>query len=155
MAIDPGSSDSAYVLVDSEDYAPVDFGKVPNDELLPKIYLSTPDKVVIERVASYGMPVGREVFDTCEWIGRFTECVLRDCGFLPEYVYRQDEKLTICHSPKANDATIRMALIDRFAKHDRKNGKGTKKDPDWFYGFKADIWSAYGVAVTYLDRTKQ
>ena len=136
-------------------YVPVEFGKIPNNDMRSIISLSTPDKVVIERVASYGMPVGREVFETCEWIGRFSECVCREYGFLPEFVYRQDEKLTICHSQKATDATIRKALIDRFAQHDMANGKGTKKDPDWFYGFKADIWAAYAVAVTFLDMTRQ
>ena len=154
FAIDPGSTESAYCML-SSDAKPRLFAKVPNGEVVQVIrtYAQNLTAVVIERVASYGMPVGREIFDTCEWIGRFTQTA-SDCGVPVQYVLRQEEKLAICKSPNANDATIRRALIDRFATHDFTNGKGTKKDPDFFYGFKADIWSAFSVAITYLDRIK-
>ena len=153
-AIDPGSTESAYCLMGS-DAKPHLFAKVANNDinLLIRNYAPNLTAVVIERVASYGMPVGREVFDTCEWIGRFTQTAA-DQKIPVNYVLRQEEKLAICKSPKANDATIRRALIDRFAVHDFKNGKGTKKNPDFFYGFKADCWAAYSVALVYLHRKK-
>ena len=152
FAIDPGSTESAYCLI-SEDARPIAFSKVPNMDIIAAMrkYVSSRPSVVIERVASYGMPVGREVFDTCEWIGRFAQ-VASDLALSVDYVYRQEEKLAICKSPKANDATIRRALIDRFATHDFKNGKGTKKNPDFFYGFKSDCWSAYSVSLVFLHR---
>jgi hypothetical protein len=28
----------------------------------------------------------------------------------------------------------------------------TIKDQGWFYGFKADIWSAYAIGITYIDK---
>ena len=108
-------------------------------------------------IASYGMPVGKEVFDTCVWIGRFIEdmnCIPQDRITVTEYIYRKDEKINICNSMKAKDSNIRQALIDRFAQHDFKNGKGKKSNPDFFYGFSKDVWSAFAVGITYLDKKK-
>lgn len=160
MAIDPGNTQTAFVLMDSTTYKPYRQAKLNNkavvQEIIKLVTWESPAEIrfVIERVACYGMPVGREVFDTCEWIGRFSQLIELH-GHPVHYVFRADEKQDICHSPRANDATIHQALVDRFAKHDLKTGKGTKKDPDWFYGFKADMWAAYAVGVTYIDKMKE
>ena len=152
LAIDPGNIESGYCVLN--DYSPVKFGKLSNDgfkNLFDDLFGC--DVVVIEMVESYGMPVGREVFDTVRWIGKFeayAEKYLMDV----EFVTRKEEKLAICHSMKANDATIRQALVDRFAPGIPNHGKGTKKEKGFFYGFKADMWSAFAVGVTYLDRKK-
>lgn len=148
LAVDPGNTESAYCFIDTETLEPGLFGKVDNNRLLSVVNLSSYDFIVIERIASYGMAVGREVFETCEWIGRFTQAAL---PLTADYVYRRDEKLHICGNAKAKDANIRQALIDRFAQHDLKNGKGTKANPDWFYGFHADVWAAYAVGITYIE----
>lgn len=155
LAIDPGNEESAYVLLD-RDLRPVEFGKQHNELMYASMCDAVKEHVAgvddlhvaIEMIASYGMPVGKEVFETCVWIGRLIE---RMKLFEPSFVYRKDEKLTICNSPRANDATIRQALVDRFAPNTRNFGKGTKADPGWFYGFRADIWAAYAVGVTYHD----
>lgn len=156
-AIDPGNIESAYVLVD-EHLRPISFGKQSNELMWVKMVdavaqLRQEDKVyfAIEMIASYGMPVGREVFETCVWIGKMLE---RLKHYRVELITRQEEKLTICHSPRANDATIRLALVDRFAPNTSNNGKGTKASPGWFYGFHHDIWQAYAVAVTAHDLEK-
>lgn len=155
VAIDPGNEESAYVLLDPELW-PRRFCKSPNELMymhcIDAIFDNIGDyddvKVAIEMIASYGMPVGKEVFETCVWIGRLVE---RFSNFEVTFIYRKDEKMTLCNSMKANDATIRQALIDRFASGTPNKGKGTKKEPGWFYGFRADIWAAYAVGVTYHD----
>ncbi len=97
-----------------------------NEELLMMMYEYTKNKetdyhqLVIEMIASYGMPVGKEVFETCVWIGRFTEVGIY-ANVQTEYVYRKDEKMNICHSMKAKDSNIRQALIDRFGEVGTKN----------------------------------
>lgn len=155
LAIDPGNVQSAYVLI-GDDRKPAEYGKVANDDMLLYVRClfareEKPEAVVIEMVASYGMAVGASVFQTCVMIGRLTEAALVS-GFPVEYIYRMEEKMAICHDSKAKDANIRQALIDRFAQHDKKNGKGTKKNPDWFYGFAKDEWAAYAVGTTWLDK---
>ena len=158
LALDPGNTYTGYCLVDTE-CRPIKFGKEKNEVVMSEcmeILASQtykPVHIVIERVASYGMAVGREVFETCEWIGRFTQ----ELGNYADisYVYRKDEKMCICQSMKANDVTIKQALVDRFAYGESNHGKGTKNSPGFFYGFKADIWSAFAVAVTYHDLSKQ
>lgn len=152
FAIDPGNVESAYCVIDGDTLGPLKFDKVENAELLELVRHDRlrADVIVIERVASYGMAVGKEVFETCEWVGRFTEAAHAQ-DFQVEYIYRKDEKLHICQDSRAKDANIRRALIDRFARHDLKNGRGTKKSPDFFYGFRADIWAAYAVAITWAE----
>lgn len=148
LAIDPGNTESAYCFVDAESLQLGAFGKVENKELLSIINLYSYDVIVIERVASYGMTVGRDVFETCEWVGRFTQAAL---PLDADYVYRKDVKLHICGDSRANDTNIRHALIDRFARHDFKRGKGTKKNPDFFYGFHRDVWQAFAVGLTFTE----
>ena len=74
LSLDPGNTQTGWALVERETFKPLVHGKDDNEWLIDQIkhsedFLS--DGVVIEMVASYGMPVGAEVFDTCVWIGRF------------------------------------------------------------------------------------
>ena len=152
LAIDPGNIESAYCLIDSETYKPILFEKINNEDLILKLGILLKEYnvfvVVIEKIASYGMAVGASVFDTCIWIGRFYECSISYVGTI-DYIYRKEEKLNLCNSMKAKDSNIRQALIDRFGE------VGTKKEKGFFYGFKKDIWAAYAVGITWLDKQKE
>lgn len=167
FAIDPGTTESGFCIVDYDTMRPLTTGKVKNEDLLDIIRETikttayencrreNPVKLVfvLERISSYGQAVGREVFETCEWVGRFWQAVeeYRAQNIPVHFVYRKDEKQTICGSMKANDATIRRALIDKYAQHDLRTGKGTKNNPDWFYGFKKDCWSAFACAEAFKE----
>jgi hypothetical protein len=140
LGIDPGTTESAWVLWDGSRV--LKGGILQNEDLR---YILAGDELkhthaAVEMVACYGMPVGREVFETCVWIGRFSEYI--DA----EMVFRRDVKLHLCNSAKAKDANIRQALID-------KHGHvGTKNNPGPLYGVKSHLWAALAVAVYWFDQ---
>ena len=150
LGIDPGNEQTAVAVI-GDDYKPVEVFKRANGDVLAWLLAAQQaDEVAVEMIASYGMPVGREVFETCVWIGRYIQA-LRTPWTPTALVYRRQVKLNLCGSAKAKDTNIRHALVDRFTPGQRNSGKGTKAAPGHFYGFAADMWAAYAVAVTHLD----
>lgn len=157
LAIDPGNVESAYVLVEDDLSRVVEKGKVENFELVDIILRikdehSSLEHIAIEMIASYGMAVGKTVFETCVWIGRFIQLIRIEFGVEADLIYRSEEKMCLCHSMKAKDSNIRQALVDIYAPNTPNGGKGTKKSPGYFYGFKSDIYSALAVAHTYKKK---
>lgn len=151
LAIDPGNKETAFVLMD-EQYTVLDKGKVTNDQMIAYIWHNARsiDHVVVEMIASYGMAVGAEVFETCVMIGKI-ERTAEQKEIEHSRVFRSEEKLCICKNSRAKDSNIRAGLIERFAKFDKKRGTGTKTAPDHFYGVSKDMWAAFAVGVVYLD----
>ena len=159
LAIDPGNIESAFVVVDQATRRPLEFAKVPNEELRERLWAPpnqlTYDVAAVEMVASYGMPVGADVFDTCVWIGRFCTAIEIGSGEEPQLVFRNPVKIHHCNSSKAKDSNITQALVDRFAPGQPNKGKGTKANPGWFYGFAKDIWQGYALAIYVADTLEQ
>jgi hypothetical protein len=147
LAIDPGTTESAYIdYLVGQTPARSAFGKTPNVDVLTVLganaaYPQAYDAIAIEMIACYGMPVGKEVFDTAVWIGRFWQAARAPVTL----VYRREVKMHLCGTMKAKDAHIRQALLDRFGP------QGTKKKPGPTYGLKADVWSALAIAVTFAE----
>lgn len=141
-AIDPGTEQSALVQVFPDGivghYA-------DNADILRKVrdVSMYPDtRLIIEQVESFGMPVGREVFETVFWSGRFAQVWLpRPFVMLP----RKAVKLALCGSMKAKDPNIRQALIDRYG------GPQSVKKGGPLAGIKSHCWSALALAVTYQE----
>lgn len=138
IGIDPGNKETAFVVLDEgkithhfyaeNELALATLKDAANDGYYPKIYC--------EMIASYGMPVGKTVFDTCVFIGRIMEA-------LPDVklITRNTVKNAICHSSKAKDANIRQALIDIYG------DQGTKKNQGATFGISGDKWAALAVAT--------
>ncbi|MDB5975178.1 MAG: hypothetical protein JWR07_1938 [Nevskia sp.] len=129
---------------------------MPNGQLLNRLQsdyvmqsmMTSNGRLAVEMIASYGMPVGREVFETCVWIGRF-----KQAWYSPDevmLVYRKDVKLHLCGSPRAKDPNVRQALIDLYPA--TGGGKtpqiGTKAKPGPLFGVTSHAWPALGVALT-------
>jgi len=152
LAIDPGSEQSAWLVL-GDDRQPVDFSIQSNETIVDWIEESEPDgteTLAIEMISSYGMPVGRTVFETCVWIGRFIQAWTGPHAF----VYRREVKLHLCNSSRAKDGNVRAALIDQYG-GDKRTAVGVKKEPGPLYGISKDVWAALGVAVTYHDNGSQ
>src|SRR4051812_36091822 len=120
LAIDPGTVQSAYIVWNGETW--IEAAIVPNAELRSILGRGYYDTAAIEMVACYGMAVGKEVFETCVWIGRFIECHRNTFPDAPTMVYRREIKSHFCNSMKAKDANIRQAILDRFGGKERAIG---------------------------------
>lgn len=154
LAIDPGSEQSAYVVYDVTRV--LRHGICPNETLLRmlawaaggvEVFLA--DVLVIEQVQSYGMPVGREVFDTVFWAGRFYQQAYTTGLQNIHQIPRRDVKLHLCGSVRAKDANIRAALIDRFG---GSAAIGKKQSQGPLYGIKSHEFAALALAVTWSDQ---
>lgn len=151
LAIDPGTAESGWVLFDPVLQRVHGSRIVPNRELLNQLRLGERSwgcgPVVIEMIGHYGtgMAPGKEVYDTCVWIGRFFEAWDSATGLRPHLMLRNRVKLHLCGSARAKDPNIRAALIDKLGT------PGTKKEPGATYGIKSHLWAALGVAVAYSE----
>ena len=154
LAIDPGPTESAAVLFDTKTRKVIEHGKVDNELMLANVSLSSGsyDVAVIEMIASYGMPVGAEVFETCVWIGRFLQVIGEK---YTHRIFRKDVKLSLCHKVQGvNDGVIRQRLIDLFGGKEKAIGK--KKTPGPLYGISGDCWAALAVAIAWeMQHNKQ
>ena len=149
IGIDPGNTQSAYCILEGTKI--VEARKVPNYDMLFQIeswktkpfYLAP---IAIEMIQAMGMAVGREVFETCRWVGRFEEC-WRWCGGTAfKTIYRSEVKMHWCNSVRAKDKNIRQSLIDAYGK------PRTKKNPGPTYGLAGDCWSALAVAGLHMHQ---
>lgn len=155
LAIDPGPVRSAWLTLNTETGGIRNLAISDNEQLLALIRSDVGahgpfdqvvvERVVLEKVESFGMPVGAEVFETVYWSGRFAEAA---APVEVDRIGRKAVKLHLCGSPAAKDPNIRQALIDRYGGPEacRKGGP--------LHGVVRDLWSALAVGVTWADQTR-
>jgi len=172
LAIDPGTRDSAIVLYDpacdcydSGCGCVADAVILPNPQIVRRISADGRKvDLAIEMFDYLGQDVGRDVFTTVLWIGRFVQAYYScprvisssDPSLLPHevcLVHRREIKMHLCGTMRAKDKNIRQAIIDRFGGKEKAIGK--KKAPGPLYGVKSHEWQALAVALTYHDRRKK
>lgn len=147
FAIDPGPQLSAYVKYDADSKTIYGHGIIENGDMLGLIEkLPNCQHIAIEMIASMGMAVGQTVFETCVWIGRFTQAADGEVS----RIYRSEVKMYLCGNMRAKDPNIRQALLDKFGP-DREAAIGKKKTPGPLYGISKHEWAALAVAVTYAE----
>ena len=143
LAIDPGTTHSGVVRYEKDGH--VSFADVlPNQEIIEAIHKNIADRLAVEMIASYGMAVGKEVFETCVWIGRFMQAFRAPHEV--ELIPRMAVKMHLCNTSKAKDANIRQAIIDLYG--GKAEAIGTVKKQGPLYGVKSHAWAALGVAIT-------
>ncbi len=159
LAIDPGSTSSAFVVYDWRLAELLAFAKVENAKLTPilqeLILRWAPESCAIELTQPYPMRTnaGRvffpeQVMTTAVWAGRFAQIL---DGGDPEratvFVDRKTVKATLLGRMRAGDSDVRSVLIARFG--GAKIAKGTKANPGQLYGVTNDCWSALALAIVF------
>lgn len=163
LAIDPGTTESGYVLRDTEnaDSAAITKGIGDNEHIksmLINMSVEHIDLLLIEMIASYGMAVGKDVFETCVWIGQFMGAHERWVD--GKRVYRPVARMTRSEVRQVltgkqsgvTDSVVSQRCKDIYAPGVRNHGKGTKDNPGYFYGFSKDIWQAFALSEAYCQR---
>jgi hypothetical protein len=147
LAIDPGPTQSGFVVFGE---GVIHSGVLPNDQM--RLYMKINchngelDRLAIEMIASYGMAVGAEVFNTCLWIGRYLEYWEKyNEPSTAQLVFRREVKMHLCGTARAKDTNIKQALVDKLGPI------GKKDSPGPLYGVKSHAWPALGVAITALN----
>lgn len=145
LGIDPGSTQSGYVVVNIDDYRILDKGKVDNTKMLEIVKTGYYDYLVVEGMTSYNQPIGQETMDTIFMSGRFFQVAEDRASVIPRReVLQHFDWPGKC----SKDSYTRVVLIDRFGP------VGKKASPGWFYGVSDDVWQAYALATCWIDRLK-
>lgn len=147
LGVDPGPLESAFALV-SRGYCIFSADKFPNERFWDRrdspLYCREVEEVAVESIQSYGMAVGRSVFDTCYTIGRIQQIC---CEIpVPCYLYpRPEYARALAGGSRITDSLLRRSLLLRF-------GGDRKGEPLHMLRGNPDKRSAFAVAAYHIDK---
>lgn len=176
LVLDPGNTETAFVLFDLIQKTPLRWAKIPNREIF-EVIRAAAVPVVSEFPYPRGQGVSWQTLATCREAGRFQ----RECevlGLSWTEMDRADVKKHLCSGVKhPKDKDVRKALIDLFGgerclapekcltcKGKGGAGRGSAREvcagcggsgknpsPGLLVNMSADCWQALGVAVTFAN----
>jgi len=147
LAIDPGTTQSAYILWNTEKQTVLSCGLMDNNPFVKKyisfVQCKMADLIAVEMIQNYGFQMGRSTIETIMFVGELK--AFWDANHYDVTEFKLYGRPTIKgHFNAKKDAMIRASLRMRYGEHEFK--KGGK-----FYGVKKDIWSAMAIAVALTE----
>lgn len=155
LAIDPGTSQSAYVVFDTVRKIPLHNGTLPNRTLQSGLARKPPmlgsDCMAIEQVTGSGMIAGNEIFETAYWSGVFCQAWEQSTELPFMRIPRQTVKKHVLGKAAGNDKDVTAALITFYGGKD--SAIGTKALPGPMASIKSHERSALAVAIAFCKIT--
>ena len=146
IGVDPGPTKSGIVVFDTSAWEFVLRDIRENEEtleILASPSIASDHIFCVEMIEARGYTVSQPTFETAFWVGRYYQAF----GGEKHRYYRRMLKMHYTGMHNTKDSHIRQVLIDRYG------GKGTKKNPGFFYGFRDDMWQAAAVALYHYETT--
>jgi len=138
LAIDPGTTESAYVIFNPEENKILGLGLLDNVLFTHKLMGLRKQRdlvMVLERIKSYGGMVGDSIFTTCAWSGIFVNTFGVDRVWL---MGRREVLSRLDITGGSTDRQVRERVIAVLG-----NIKGMKKD----------VWQAAGLALAFASNS--
>jgi hypothetical protein len=155
LGIDPGTTQSGFVVMNVKTLKLTTFGKIENEKLIKLIPMLGCEHMAIEQIKSYGQAMGDTTIETCVWIGRFIERWGMGFTLIP----RKTIVSELCGTSRAKDSNIRRMLLDFYAEkfpaelgEGNEPSVGTKEKPGPLYGVKADAFSALALSIVWVRK---
>lgn len=151
FAIDPGSTESGWVVFDTQKREVLHSGNHENERVKQLMHslgkTGSASLLLCERPELIGQQIWHQILDTCMWVGKFTE------SWNGEHILykRNDVKRTLLGRINVpnSDGAVRQYCLNHFGE------PGTKKNPGPTYGVTKHAWQALGLVATWEELQSQ